>query len=371
MKRNVKQKKALIALLTASCIGITISGCAAETENADERNEQNAGQEITAEDMQFLEPVSDESIANDLPADDSTTNESSVNDTNGANSTPADPSDMQETPTDSQSLYEQFLNNNAAITVSSDYPRSDYMEPIFDAGNSYTLSELGTRVSQFFLDPEYTDKTSCDYIQYAYIDCPDTADTTDKNLLIKFVGLNIYSQNDDSYSVYIITENNGQLYVTGEYQCWARSATTAYANGIVGDSGSSGAGDHYVGLSVILSSGKHASIYSAEELFGWWTSYVDAGIYSEVFDENENAESNLIVSIYTIGDKRYYLYDTSECSEESKTQCENYINRCRDEAGINWVAAEEIQSAIQNQCSTLGIDYSIAQNRDEAVWNNL
>lgn len=368
MKRNVKQKKVLTALLAASCIGIALSGCTAETGNADE---QNAGQEITAEDMQFLEPAADESMSNDFPADNSASNEPSVNDTNGASDTPADPPDMPETATDSQSLYEQFLNNNATVTVSSDYPRSDYMEPTFEAGSSYTLSELGTHVSQFFLDPEYTDKTSYDYIQYAYIDCPDTADTTDRNLLIKFVGLNIYSQDDDSYSVYIITENNGQLYVMGEYQCWARSATTAYANGILGDSGSGGAGDHYVGLSVILSNGKNASIYSGEELFGWWTSYVNAGIYSEVFDDDENAESNLIVSIYTIGDNRYYLYDTSECSDESIAQCENYINRCRDEAGINWVAYEEIQTAIQNQCSALGIDYSITQNRDEAVWNNL
>lgn len=368
MKRNVKQKKVPAALLAASCIGIALSGCAAKTGNTDE---QNAGQEITAEDIQFLEPVADESMLNDFPADNSASNESAVNKTNETGDTPTDSPDAPEAATDSQSLYEQFLNGNAVVTVSSDYPRSDYMEPTFEAGSSYTLSELGARVSQFFLDPEYTDKTSYDYIQYAYIDCPDTANTTDQNLLIKFVGLNIYSQDDDSYSVYIITENNSQLYVTGEYQCWARSATTAYANGFLGDSGSGGAGDHYVGLSVILSSGKNTSIYSAEELFGWWTSYVNADIYSEVFDDDENAESNLIVSIYTIGDNRYYLYDTSECSEESKTQCENYINRCRDEAGINWVADEEIQTAIQNQCSALGIDYSITQNRDEAVWNNL
>ena len=362
MKRNLKQKKAITALLTASCIGIALSGCAKEEGNADE---QNVGQEITAEDMQLLEPVSDEST-NNLPTDNSAANEAYA-----ASDTSTDSPDVQETATDSRSLYEQFLNNNVAVTVSSDYPLPDYMEPTFEKGSSYTLSELGTRVSQFFLDPEYTDKTSYDYIQYAYIDCPDTADTSDKNLLVKFVGLNIYSQDDDSYSVYIITENNGQLYITGEYQCWARSAATAYANGTLKDSGSGGAGDHYIGLSVILSNGKNTSIYSAEELYGWWTSYVNADIYNEVFDENENIESNLIVSIYTIGDNRYYLYDISECSEEEKTQCENYINRCRDEAGVNWVTNEEIQTKIQNQCSAVGIDYSITQNQNEAVWNNL
>lgn len=365
MKRNAKQKPTLTALLAASCIGIALSGCAAEQETA---NEQNAGQEITAEDMQFLEPVSEEST--EVPATDNpAVSEPTTSEVNAADSTTADSPDVQETASDTQSLYEQFLNNNVTATVSSDYPLPDYMEPIFDKGSSYTLTELGTRVSQFFLNPEYTDKASYDYMQYAYIDCPDTSDTTDQNLLIKFVGLNIYSQGDDSYSVYIISENNGQLYVTGEYQCWARSATTACANGTLKDSGSGGAGDHYHGLSAILSSGKNTSIYNAVELYGWWTSYVNETIYNEVFDEN--AESNLIVSIYTIGDNMYYLYDMSQCSEEEIPLCENYINRCRDEAGINWVTDEEIQTAIQNQCSTIGLDYSITQNQDEVVWNNL
>ena len=127
MKRNVKQKTVTTALLTASCIAIALSGCATEEETA---NEPNAGQEITA--------------AN-FPGN-------------------------QETATDPQSLYSQFLNNNVAVTVSSDYPLPDYMEPIFEKGSSFTLTELGTRVSQYYLNPEYTDKTSYDYMQYAYID---------------------------------------------------------------------------------------------------------------------------------------------------------------------------------------------------------
>lgn len=326
MKRNVKQKTVTTALLTASCIAIALSGCATEEETA---NEPNAGQEITAA---------------DFPGN-------------------------QETATDPQSLYSQFLNNNVAVTVSSDYPLPDYMEPIFEKGSSFTLTELGTRVSQYYLNPEYTDKTSYDYMQYAYIDCPDTADTTDKNLLIKFVGLNIYSQDDDSYSEYIITENNGQLYMTGEYQCWARSAATACANGTLRSSGSNGAGDHNYGLSAILSNGTITPIYSTEELYGWWTNCVNDVIYNEIFDEN--TVSNLIVSIYTIGDNKYYLYDTSECSEEEIPQCEDYISRCRDEAGINWVTDAEIQAAVQNQCSVIGVDYGITQQQDEVVWNNL
>lgn len=220
------------------------------------------------------------------------------------------------------------------------------------------------------MNPEYTDKTSCDQIQYAYVKCPDSSDETEKNLLVKFVGLNIYTQDDQSYAVFILAENNGRLYITGSYECWARSETTAYENGILRSSGSGGAGDHYDGISVLLSDGKPVSIYDAEILSGWWTSYVNDTIYNEVIDEN-TVPPDLIVAIYTIGDKKYYQYDMSDCREEEKPLCESYISRCRDEAAINWVSEEEIQTAVQNQCIAVGIDYSIIEQREEAVWNEL
>ena len=44
---------------------------------------------------------------------------------------------------------------------------------------------------------------------------------------------NIYAPDDDSYAVVVISENSGQLYVTAEYECWARSATSIYSNGVI------------------------------------------------------------------------------------------------------------------------------------------
>lgn len=371
MKRKSNLKATAISLLTASSIGIVLAGCAAKQENA---SELAAEQEIIIEDVQELEsgekdPGEKETAAQESPADAPAVNESEE-------STPGKDSETQTTSTDapktsqtSQSLYEQFLNNNAPVTISSDYPETDYMEPIFEKGSSYTLTELGECVSAYFLDPEYTAKTSYDYVQYAYVECPDSSGTDDKNLLVKFVGLNLYSQDDDSYAVFIITETNGQLYITGEYQCWARSATTAYANGTLSSFGSGGAGDHYGEVSVILSNGLQTSIYAAENLSGWWTSYIDDAIYSEIFDEN--TEFNLVVCIYSIGDAKYYQYDMSDCFEETKALCENYINRCRDELGINWVTEEEIETAIKNQCNAIGVDYDIMQQTEEASWSNL
>lgn len=314
MKKDTKHKTAITTVLTASCISMLLWGCAAEEKKTDEL---------------VIEPI----------------------------------------VSDSQTLYEQFLNNSIPAAVDSGYSEGDYSAQILEKDTSLTLTELEGRVAAYFFNPEYTDKTSCDRIQYAYVDCPDSPGANVKNLLVKFVGLNIYAQDDDSYAVFILTENDGQLYITGSYQCWARSETTAYANGILGSFGSSGAGNHGTGLSAILSDGTQTPIYSAEILSGWWTSYVNDSIYNEVF--GEDTEPTLVVSIYTIGNKTYYQYDLTYCGEEEKPLCETYIDRCHTEAAINWVSEEEVQAAMQNRCNTAGIDYSIIDQQEEAVWTDL
>lgn len=368
MKRNRTWKTIITGLLAASCIGMALAGCGTEEKAPD-------GQIIEST-VQPSAPAPDDTAANetipDTPADNEPQiSESEVNAPDIQNKIPAETADAQQTQTASaaQSLYEQFLNNDIPAVVSNDYPESDYSTPIFERGSSYTLTELGECISKYFLDPEYMTKTSYDYIQYAYVECPDSTDSNAKNLLVKFVGLNIYSQNDDSYAVFVITENNGQLYLTDWYECWARSMTTANANGTLGNFGSAGAGDSYDELSVILSNGKIAPVYSTEILYGWWTSYLNDAIYNEIFDAD--TEPAFIVFIDTVGEEKYYQYDLSECPEETVGLCMNYIDRCREEQGIRWVTEDDVTAAVKNQCSFLGIDYSITQQQTEAVWNNL
>lgn len=374
MKKNlkwmIKCKTAAAVVLSAVCIVLSVSGCAADKSGAVEEEKSEAvndtadntggGQSITDMDRTDQSDQPGQSDSQNVPTDSEPENE---------NQTTVDDTEEEPAASDSKSLYEQFLSGEASASVSSSYPDPDYVDAIIQKGDSYTLTELGQQVSKYFLDPEYTDKTSYDSIQYAYITCPDSA-SGKQNLLVKFVGLNIYTQDDNSYAVFVITEDNGQLSITYQYQCWARSETVAFSNGILSDSGSGGAGDHYGGLSVILADGTVSGIYGAEVLSGWWTSYVDAGIYSEVFGADMEP-GGFIVSIYTIGDDRYYLYDMSECTEEERSLCENYIAKCQEEQGINWITDEEIQTAIRNRCSALGISYESIEQKQEAVWNNL
>lgn len=49
----------------------------------------------------------------------------------------------------------------------------------------------------------------------------------------------------------------------------------------------------------------------------------------------------------------------------------NYIDRCREEQGIRWVTDEELEAAVKNQCSSLGIDHGVTRQQEEVVWNDL
>ena len=265
-----------------------------------------------------------------------------------------------------QDLYMQFINNEVPVNIANDYPQNDIVIFGLEGGKSYTFAELGQHINQSYFDPAYSEKTAYDYAQYTYVDCPDS---NSQNFLIKFVGLNIYTQGDDSFAVFVITENNGQLYLTGEYECWARSYTDQYRNGLCIDGGSAGAGDHYSGASVILSNGIITNIYGEEMLSGWWTSYVNEAIYNEVFDENTEVPLN--VSICTIGEEKYYTYDFSECTDDEVILCETYINRCRDEAGIKWATDAEIDAAIQKRCSAIGVSDDTIGQQEMVTWTNV
>ena len=263
-----------------------------------------------------------------------------------------------------RNLYTSFLNNEASAVVGNDSQDTSILNNL-EKDRTYTFEELGQCISQIYFDPEYTEKITYDYAQYTYVECPGS-DT--ENLLVKFVGLNIYSPDDDSFMVCVVTEKDGQLYLTDEYECWARRYTEQYRNGLCSTYGSNGAGDQYLAMSAILLDGIATCIYEAEIFSGWWTSYVDGTIYNEIF--SEDVEASLNVSIYTVGDENYYMYDLSECTDDQKTLCELYIDRCRDEAGVNWVTDEQLQEAVRKRCSSIGVDYDMLEQQETAEWTD-
>lgn len=374
MKQH-KFRQILARTIVLSCITVLSAGCETSREDASpshtvdgyESNpdKESGTDETTSVGEQVIGPKDlapeDENNGTDK---DASSKEDTVQEDSCQNQE-QDPSLAQPAPS-VEELYEQFLQDNLKATVRDDFSEYETVNPVVKMGSSYTLTELGQAVSAWYLKPEYSDKTSYDSIQYAYMEC---LDNSSKKLLVKFIGLNIYAPDDDSYLVFILTEEDGQLYVTDGYECWARSATKAYQNGYLDSSGSNGAGDHSAALLAVLSNGKATGIYQQETLSG---SFADlgGGVYNEVFGENYEVPT-FVVSITTIGDETYYTYGIDECPNEDLTLCQTYIDRCREELGINWVSEKEVQDAIENRCAFLGIPYDKTQDTEEVLWNNL
>ncbi len=354
------------------CTTVILTGCAGYEKQGSQDDQQMFTLEfndiVQVNDGQSNESVSAEGQQND-------TNSAALDGDNEENTVAAEPSEhSSQEPADNpqknataMDLYAGFLKNEVPVNVASDYPQNDYFVYNLEPGKSYTFTTLGDYVNMRYLNPEHSEKTSYDYAQYVYLDSPDSSK---KNLLVKFSGLGIYAPDDDSYAVYVITEDQGQLYLTDSYECWARSDTKACKNGLFVSGGSSGADDHYTGIMALLDSGKLVEIYGAEILTGWCTSYAgNDTIYNEVFDGNKDIFFS--VMIYTIGDKKLYMYDLSECTDEQISVCETYINRCHDEIGVEWVTQETVEEAVKERCSLLGIDYNAMEQMEEAEWNEI
>lgn len=393
-----KRKRAVMMALMVVWIGLALSGCTGNKGNGGDQDaeesvvESEAAADSAGGSQALTDEENDKQSAEDADVDTQALKEADNEDGNNSagkdtdltvdDQIEADGRENQSENTGSQgesaksgNLYEQFLKNEIVAEVTIESPESGYYVPALEKGSFYTLELLGQRISEYFFDPEYSDKTSYDQVQYAYVNSADS--TGARKLLLKFVGLNIYSPDDDSYAVVVVSEDDGKLYVTAEYECWARSAMTIYSNGILSMDGSGGAGDHYCGTSALLCDGTIASVYDMEELYGWWASYIsnvdsagDSSIYQDVFGTDTEPDS-LIVSIYTIGSDKYYQYDIGECTEDQKTLCETYLNRCHDELGINWSLDEEVKTAIQTRCSGLGISYEATMQQPELAWNNV
>lgn len=277
-----------------------------------------------------------------------------------------------------ENLYERFLKGQVAATVHEDYLLDSYFPPYpLEKGKSYTLEGLGKWVNYNYLElsTRIIDKTSYDGIRYAYIGC---LDGDKKNLLVMFHGLDIYCDDDNSCTVMAVTAQEGRLYITYQYDCWPRSYTTAYTNGQIAGGGSSGAGDHSSDLSVILTDGTCEQIYDARYLCDEWIRYVNEDIFAEVCYNDDNiylaSEAGWQVDITTVGSTKYYQYyqsDSGEYSKEQKAAFQEYIDRCREEASIDWVSDEVVQEAIENRCVQLGFHYEDAKDFVEAEWISL
>lgn len=258
-------------------------------------------------------------------------------------------------------LYESFLKNQSTVRISDSFYLVDNMNTnhIFVPSETYTLSELIEQVNQYKSESPFNSKIGG--LSYAYLDCGADGKL---ELALRFQGMDIYTGNDDSALVAIITEQDGELVMTFGYEAWVRSNYTLFYYGLMIYNGSAGAGDRFSGISLLDQKAKFHSIYTIEELFGWWSSYIAEAAYASCIPDDCAPE--ICVWIYHFDDKELYCYEITEKDDEKRKYCENYIEACK-EAGIEWLSEEEINRQLEAAEQALGLPTEVFTEK-EVEW---
>ena len=185
-----------------------------------------------------------------------------------------------------------------------------------------------------------------DEIQYAYLDLG--ADEVPE-LLLTFVGMDIYAQDDDSTWEYVIRYDGAGLSVCYDFETWARSDTSVSYYGIVSDGGSNGASSHSYYEGILDAEGNYVGIYGCNQE-GMVSTYQEP-FYSDGFEMLPDIGLN----IYEIGDSYYLVYDEwmnegRMSYEEAVAYFEGYGYRIYSVAEWETILNEHIRTldALQN-----------------------
>lgn len=187
-------------------------------------------------------------------------------------------------------------------------------------------------------EPGYLWNGYVDEIQYAYLDLG--ADEIPE-LLVTFVGMDIYAQDDDSTWEYVIRYDGTGLSVCYEFETWARSDTTVSYYGVVNSGGSSGAASCSSSVGVLDAQGRYQELYRLDE--EGLVSYFIEPFYSDGFTEVDTLAPDTGLCIYCIGGIYYLAY--ADYLNEGRASYEEVFNFF-SEYGYVIYSQEEIQEKI-------------------------
>ncbi|MDE7286069.1 MAG: hypothetical protein K2N55_04380, partial [Lachnospiraceae bacterium] len=185
------------------------------------------------------------------------------------------------------------------------------------------------------------------YVEYAYLDCG--GDGVDE-LAIRFVGLDLYSEDDNSNLTMIITCSGSTPEVVYSCESWARSYTEPRYHGCIPSSGSGGAGDHFFGLEYLDGNGDLYTVYAAEILGGTWFRDLEEDAYDTVFD---SIDPSADVTYYQINGADYFVMHSYDASIDSL--CQEYISLC-EQKGMRFISEDEVNELIMQYAKDLGIE---------------
>ncbi len=283
---------------------------------------------------------------------------------------------------ESLEAYENFMRNESKLSFHRFSPK-DYMdEDLFEKGNEYTLSELLHIITDSYF--EYSTNKKVNHIEYSYIDCG--MDEVNE-LILRFHGMDIYGEDDNSTLVYIIKYIDGKLELCHSYETWARSESTINEYGYYSSYGSGGASLHIEEYGLVDEDGNWNLIASVEsELDLNQLSWSDElgqlpavamakGISTWIelqtiyFDRNENEasfEPGSQEHVYT-----FNVYDDNMDPIQDENLYTNSIYKdIFDEAKVAYVTADEVSTMISLREEKVGASAKVKEGK-EITWRIL
>lgn len=260
--------------------------------------------------------------------------------------------------------FEEFLKGNSTTTIDIEMDTPDMSSVI---GKTVTLEEFSNMAST-----DYNGEIKNTTKSVAYITRNDV-----RYMLLKYAGLDIYSPDDGSYTVYVLVEKADGLHVTHSESEWARRGFEINAKGMISSGGSNGAGDYGSEIKYLDENGKAQNLVISETCYPGWigslTEYFKMGMFSdytiqlaEAIDmegENIMAEGFNNITFFDIRNNIYALLDGPADNEYVAA----YIEATRNE-GVLWYSEEEIGQMIDDLTNSLGLN---TEESDKIEWNNI
>lgn len=269
-------------------------------------------------------------------------------------------------------LYEGVATDlNSYIHDTADYPQLAQ-----DKNNPVAVDNAeAVNVYEAFLRGEYTtvdgktltgllpelgaDQTWDGYltkIEYAYLDLG--ADGV-QELLVNFVGMDIYNPGDDSEYACVLRYDGSGLNLCYEYECSARSDTSVSCYGVVSWEGSGGAATNYKDQVVLDADGKALPIFSVTEEYA--VSAYDSPFYEDGFDPTSYSDMpDAGLCFYQVGDSYYIVYN-----DEMNVDRAGYedTNAFYSSHGYPLCTQAEVDAHIADYARSLGIADQIMDDK--------
>lgn len=226
-------------------------------------------------------------------------------------------------------------------------------------GESYSFEELYKYVKE---NRSINPDSDMD-VKYSFL-YPELQAADEPLLALCFTPANIYSDGDNSEIIAIMNYVDGELHVTYSYCSWCRNTVTLGSTGMVSVEGSGGAGYHVTERYYIDENGKKEPLYEAVCLQGNNIMFeIGEDVYLKAYGGGEIIP-NISVTVYTIGDEKYYSYEYEDDSRQDEDQ--EFIDSCDI-----WTDKTEIDSMISDRASDLGISYYNPNEDSPLIWNDI